>query len=276
MDRYCLQTICTRGAFLLVLLLSGCGVHYVTPAGGVSYDQIADEEIYQAFSRRPASEFPAHIAFVRIQQPGYMTETSWGVDRGSFSVVTTRDVETLEQLEGIAKLPLIDSLAPVGLMLLPPETYSVDSFRKGAAKLRADMLLIYSMDTRFFVDGKVIAPLSLLSLGLVADREAHVISTVYGMVVDVRTGFVYGTVEGTAREDQRSSIWTLKESIDDARVNAEADAFQHFVSEFGSFWETLVSERQIATNADALQRINRIPAGTRYYTLSRGDDNSTR
>lgn len=218
------------------LLAGGCASRYVTPSGGVPLSELADEDLRVLYARAPASPFPANLAVLRVQDAGYSTMTNAGYGRGRYTVVTTRDIETDEAFEKIAALPLVANVAPVGRILLPPTANSLGDLRTPAARLRADLLLVYTVDTTFSVDGKALGPLSMISLGLLPNKKAHVTATVAGALIDVRTGFIYGTAESTAREEQRASMWSSEGAVDSARLRAERKAFRSFVDEFGGLW----------------------------------------
>lgn len=220
--------------------VSGCATNYFTPGSGVSFADIAESDLQNYYDVQPAAAFPANIAIVRVQDSGYVTRTARGHGHGRFTTITTRDVEDDADLEKIVGLPLVRSVAPVGRILLPSNASTIRDLRIPAAKLRADLLLVYSIDTAFSVEGKSLGPLSLISLGLIPNKKAHVTATVAGMLVDVRTGFVYGTTESTAREEQRATIWSTELAIDTSRIRAEETAFNTFVSEFGQLWKNVV------------------------------------
>ena len=231
-----------RLLFMLTLALvgSGCATHYTTPSAGVSFSDIEDLDIRELFEREPASPFPANLAIIRVQDYGDVSLTNQGFGHGRYSVVTTRDIESDADFDKIEKLPMLASVAPIGRVLLPPNSSTVKDLRVPAAKLRADLLLVYSVNTTFTVDGKSLGPLSIISLGLIPNKKAHVTATISGALVDVRTGFVYGTTEATSIERQRASIWSTETVIDRARLQAEEMAFESFVVEFEELWSSVI------------------------------------
>jgi hypothetical protein len=217
-------------------VVGGCGQHYVTPAGGVPLVELADTDIATLYEREPASPFPATVAVLRVQDRGYATWTRAGYGPGRYTVVTARDIESDEAFGRMAGLPLVTTIAPVGRILLPATTNSLDDLRTSAAQLRADLLVVYTVDSVFTVDGQPLGPLSTITLGMLPNKKAHVTSTVAGALIDVRTGFVYGTAEATTREEQRANTWSTGEAIDSARLRAEKQAFESFVDEFAKLW----------------------------------------
>lgn len=219
----------------IILGLTGCA-SYVTPASGVSLAEVSDGTLAELYSRQPATAFPANLAVMRVQDSGYYTRTNRGHGHGRYSIVTTRDVETDEDFKRLNDLPLVSGVALVGRMLLPSNANNMLDLRTPAAQLRADMLLLYSIDTSFTVDGTSLGPLSLISLGLLPNKEAHVTATVAGVLIDVRSGYVYGTTEATVTEHQRATIWSSRQAIETARLTAEAGAFASFVVDFEKLW----------------------------------------
>ena len=251
--------------FLISLIAtSGCAMHYTTPAGGVTLTDMADSDLRSYYEREPASAFPAAIAVVRVQEQGYETFTSRGYGRGRYSVVTTRDIESDEAFGELGDMPLVAGIAPVGRLLLPSQLRSIRDLRTAAAKLRADVLLIYSVDTSFNVGGQPLGPLTLMFLGLIPNKKAHVTATVAGVLVDVRTGFVYGTTEATAREDQHATVWSTDLVVDEARIRAERQAFDGFVTELQELWGDLLDTRLSSQVSDT----SRTGQPDGYYRVS--------
>lgn len=252
---------------LSALLISGCAnrLSYTTPAAGVSLAEIDDTDIRGLFSTVPAASFPANIAIVRVQDSGYATRTNRGYGHGRYSIVTTRDIETDESFDKVSKLPLVHGIAPIGRLLLPPNPNTIKDLRAPAASLHADLLLIYSVDSSFAVDGKSLGPLSLVSLGFIKNKTAHVTATVAGVLVDVRTGFIYGTTEATATEEQRASIWSTELAIDTSRMKAEQEAFDSFVDEFQDLW-TGVLNAHVATGPSVETPVAKTPMAEILHT----------
>src|SRR4051794_18263124 len=117
----------------IVFAGSGCA-SYVTPGRGADMaalgvtpearNQQTDDPIARSLGKRPLAQFPTAIAAARVQAPGYKSETaqSWG--SGRYSIVTTRDVETPEQLARLEKLPMVIGIAPVNRLLLSDQLNS--------------------------------------------------------------------------------------------------------------------------------------------------------
>ncbi len=224
-----------------LVLVQGCA-SYTTPAAGVNVSSLTDDDIAELMKVEPASGFPAHIAIARIQASGYVSKTNTSYGSGRYSVVTTRDIEDESDFERLAKLPMVGGLAPLGRLLLPENLNSIKDLRVAAARLKADLILIYSVDTAFHVEGTSLGPLSVISLGVLPNKRAFVSSTTSGVLIDVRTGFIYGVAEATAKEEERTTVWGTEDAIDAARVKAEKASFKNFTGEFETLWSNTVAQ----------------------------------
>jgi hypothetical protein len=221
---------------LLLVVCSGCAASYVTPGGSVRLVDINRADVAEVASRKPSPNFPARLAIVRVQAPQYKSYTSdsWGT--GRFSVVTTQELLTEEQIQGMEKWSSVAGVAPINRLLLPPNLDSLDDLRVSAAKIQADVVLVYTIDTSFRVQERVYAPLSILSLGTMPDRDAYITATVSALFIDVRTGFVYGLSEATAKTGGLTSVWGSSNTVDLKRVEAEQEAFKLLIPQLEKTW----------------------------------------
>lgn len=224
--------------------LGACASHYTTPAAGVSLASISekDEDIAEAYKREPAMTFPARLAVARVASSGYQSMTNAGYGSGKFSVVTVRDVESEDAVKKLSLMPRIAAVAPMARILLPTNLQSTRDLRQSAAQLKADALLVYTLDTAFRRESQQIGPLQTISLGMFDTENAIVTSTLSFAVIDVRTGFIYGTGETTASEQQRSNIWATADAADKARQRAETKAFDDGIAEVQKLWTDIVIE----------------------------------
>jgi hypothetical protein len=188
--------------------------------------------------REPAASFPARLAILRVQAPDYRSRSYAGAGprAGEFSVLTVQELLREEQLATMGAWPGVAGVAPVNRLLLPEQMDGMDDLRLAAAKLQADVLVLYTVDTKFEVRRKSVLPTGVISLGTAPDRDAHVTATASALLVDVRTGFVYGVAEATARNDGLASYWTSEEQLDRKRIQTEREAFGGLVSELAKTW----------------------------------------
>lgn len=233
----------------LALCISGCAT-YQTPGAGVNVGNLSetDGDIAEVMEREPAAPFPSRFAIARVQTTGYSSRNNQCYGKGAFCVVTTRDIETDQDLERLGRLPMISGVAVMSRILLPETLNSIKDLRLAAANLKTDMLLVYSVDTRFNVESTDIGPLALISLGFLPNKKAVVSTTASAALFDVRTGFVYGVAEATATEQQRATVWSSAEAIDSSRLKTEAESFRELLGEFEKLWKGVVEEHAREVN----------------------------
>lgn len=234
----------------ICLLLSGCAT-YQTPGAGADLGALskADGDIAERMQREPAATFPARLAIARVQASGYSSRSNQCYGKGEYCIVTTRDVESDQDFEWLGHLPMVAAVAPINRLLVPTELHSLQDLRLGAASLKTDLLLVYSIDTKFNAQSTEIGPLALISLGFLPNKKASVTSTASAALFDVRTGFVYGAAEATASEQQRATIWSSEDAIERSRVIAESEAFRKLLVEFDKLWRGVVSSKSPAASS---------------------------
>jgi len=224
------------------LLLAGCAT-YQTPGAGISIGDLsqASPDIAELIQREPAAEFPARIATIRVQASGYGSGATACYGQGGFCVVTARDLEEDEDYNRISKLAGVADIGRVTRLLVPASVSGIEDLRRAAAGLKSDIILLYSVDTRFVVEGQSLGPLSVVSLGLIPNKRAHVTSTASAALIDVRSGFIYGVAESTASDDQRASVWSTQQAIERARLGTERSAFRELIGEIEDLWKGVVN-----------------------------------
>lgn len=232
-----------KKAFFLLLPFVFGFASYTTPGSGVSLAGISDVSIEEAFSREPAASFPALAAIARVQAAGYRSRSNSGYGNGSFSVVTTRDIETEADFSALGSLQGITAVAPLTRILIPSNLASIKDLRISAAQLKADLLIVYTIDTAFRTEVGKVGPLQTIALGFLPNRKSHVDATTSAMIVAVRSGFIYGTVEATSTESQRSDFWGTQDAIEAARFSAEQASFKEALAQLTSLIDEISRTR---------------------------------
>ena len=253
-----LRSMLSAVAAVVVLTAGGCAAYH-TPGQMADFSKIGlseqdvkamtDYSVREVLAKRPMVVFPTAIAVVRVQSGDYHYQRWNGEEldtygSGAFSVVTVRDVETDEDFQKLARLPQDLGVAPLKKILLPAEMKSDLELRTAAAKLHAGLLLYYTFDTRFYTDEKV-APLSVITLGIAPNHQAHVTTTASAVLMDVNNGYVYGVYEGTSSQHQLANAWTSAEAMEEAKKRAEREAFEKLVGEFTNGWGNVVAEYKV-------------------------------
>ncbi len=226
-----------------VTVLSGCSTAYIPPGGRANFNDFASSSMKESFAAKPAATFPAGIAVVRVQAPryhDYYTDREGGVyGQGRYSVITAKEVEEDADFQRIAQLPQVGGLITISTLLLPQNLQSDRDLREAAARLKADMLLLYTFDTSFHDNDSSVA-LNVITLGLSPTRKVFVHVTASALLMDTRTGFIYAALEANEKRQLISNVWESRESADRARLDAEKSAFKELVSEFVKHWPQMV------------------------------------
>lgn len=230
--------------FLIASLFS-CA-KYVTPGGPVRISELADEDVSKILSNKPASEFPVNIAIARIQSSDY---TNYRYRRpynpqpqDKFSMILTRDASEEDSFQELAKMEGIKQMAPFNRLLLPYNYSSIKDLRLAAAKMKAQMLLVYTFDTQFVIDTKNYGPQNVISLGYLKNKEVKVVTTASVALFDVQTEYLYGLAEATSQETKRANAWKKLDEVDNLRTETEKKAFQQLVGEIEKMWKGVREE----------------------------------
>lgn len=223
-------------AVAVLLSCTACAGSYKTPGGPVHLEAISGSDAAGSMPRQPSPHFPANIAVVRVQAPQYESYSSGSYGKGRYSIVTSQELLTEEQLELLAKWPAVDTVSALDPQLMPPKLESLDDLRLSAAKHQADILLIYTVDTAFHVKDKDYGPQASIKLGSGLDASAYVASTATAVFTDVRTGFVYGEAKATAKLADLGKAWSSTQLLDQQRLEAERQAFKLLSAEAEKAW----------------------------------------
>ncbi len=224
------------------IVLCGCGT-YIPPSGRADLSAVANPSMQESFSAKPAAAFPAYIAAVRVQAPGYhnyYTDESGGVyGSGRYSVITIKEVEDDADFERLQRLPNLGGLITINPLLLPRHLTSDAQIRDAAARLKADMVLLYTFDTSFHNNDESVA-LNVISLGLSPTRHVYVHVDASALLVDTRTGFIYAAFEANEHQKILSNAWESGETADRARRDSERAAFKDLVDQFQKNWPRII------------------------------------
>jgi hypothetical protein len=248
-------------ALVAIVLLSGCS-SYITPGGRADFSSFTSatpsapdgsasdsrggypsSRMQESFAAQPTARFPVGIAFVRVQAPQYysyyadQTGSVWG--EGRYSIITTREVGEEDALARIGALPQVQGITGLNRMLLPTHLDSDRELREAAARVKAEMLVLYTFDTSFHDQNKSI-PLTTISLGTTLTKRISVHVTASALVLDTRTGFIYATFEASEQRQVDASLWSERRKADSARQEAEQAAFRKLTDEFVRDWHLIV------------------------------------
>jgi len=230
---------------VLIATITSC-THYVTPGSAVKISELADEDISKLLSNKPTSEFPVNIAVARIQHPQYTNykqqQSSYSGQQGNFSMILTRDATEDEAFQKLSELNGVNQASPFNRLLLPYNYKSIKDLRMAAAKMKAQMLMVYTFDTEFMIDTKNYGPQNAFSLGYLKNKDVKVTTTASVALFDVQTEYLYGLAEATADEHKKSNAWKKEDEVDNLRIATEKKAFEKLMGEVEKMWDGVVQE----------------------------------
>ena len=165
---------------------AGCTSHINSPAVaraiGEKRAAFSDPLIARAYHAQPLMRFPATIAIAT---------------QSGDTLQHIRNLSAQGRLDTLKTLPQVANFITLSSLLNNPQTTATKpdlAMREAAARMHSDAILIVATETQA-TDGKIIAPLTELSLGLFPNKRYELVSTALAALVDTRTGYVYGTLE---------------------------------------------------------------------------------
>lgn len=219
---------------LCVTALSGCASSYVTPNKSVDLAQVSDIDIQQAYQGKPTANFPARIVYVRLEKA---EENYYG--SGSYNVVKTWGFESEEDEARLSRLVGVAGIAPLSEMLIPSELSGLKDLRMIAAKMHADMLLVYSVDSASRVEKKEFGLLEVITLGFRDNKEVDVKASASATFYDVKTEYLYGLAQASSRKAGQTDIWNREKVVAGLRKAAEKEALHNLVPQIEATWEKI-------------------------------------
>jgi hypothetical protein len=226
---------------MLFLALTGCAA-YRTPGAGAPLSELAASGTGGGAgeSRRPAVVFPARIALVRVQSAEYAATDPACHGTGRYCVMTVRNIESAREVRRLQQLPRVAAVDNLSPERVPSSLNTVDALRQAAGE-NADLLLLYTLDTRFTIDGAEYGQLAEIKPGFLPNRDARVTAKTAAALIDVHSGYVYGKLEAVSWTDQNAAMWATRTAIEDERRMTERASFELFVNKFASLWQDVVA-----------------------------------
>jgi len=214
----------------MALLLAGCGT-YETPPPRACLNALAEPSLKKAYGARPLAKFPAALAVVRLQGNGRCA--------GSDSMQLSLDTEKTK--ERLSRLPGVSGVVRLNKLVLADEIKSDVDVRTAAAKLHADLLLLYTVDTTFRTNDRM-GLLTVCSLGLLPTFHYETRSTVAGVLMDTQSGYIYGAVEEEATRSGMSNGWFKAWIQDGSAARTQQDAFGKALTSFEELWKRVYAK----------------------------------
>jgi hypothetical protein len=227
--------------FSLSLLLSGCATYQAPGSGLALADLSGQDTTAESGSPQPVAPFPARIVLTRVQSANYATTNAGCVGAGAYCVLLDSPVESVDSLQRLQALPLVSAVERLPRAALPPQVNRLGDLRSAASAAGADLLVLYSIDTRFTVDDMKLDPLAVITPGFLPNHGARVTAVTSAVLVDVRSGFVYGVAEATSWRDQNATVWATRGTIEDERRITERASFELCEDKISALWKDVIA-----------------------------------
>ena len=205
------------------------------PKGGGEREEMSPQWLRDAATVKPAVKFPAALLVARVQESGYRNRYLEGIDAGGYSIITTREVETEDDMARISRLRGVSEVGSLNRLLVQARRSDATALREAAARLHADLLLVYTFSTSSH-DRNNLPLLSVITLGLAPTQSYRVTSTISAIVLDVKTGYVYGAIEQSGKHEGLTIAWNTGSALEAGRRKVEREVFEKLLTELDSFW----------------------------------------
>ena len=243
---------------LALMVMSGCASSYIPPGEKADLNKFAPQDIQDAFAVKATNPFPAAIAAVRVQAPNYsnryLEQNGGRHGSGQYSVILTKELNEEAVLAEVGPLPQVKGVVSINRLLLPDTLDSDEDIRVAAARLQADLVFLYTLDTAFY-DNDLSTPLKVVTLGLSPTNKITAVTTCSALLLDTRTGYLYSAYEATEKATTLSTSWGSADTADEVRRETEQKAFKKLVESVAASWPQLLQRHapQQANAATAVQ-----------------------
>ncbi len=239
-----MRTLLATSLLLLSSALVGCQAYHA-PGGPANLRAMGfaqpDGSISGPLVPQQRATVSTLLGIARVQAPEFATFTGGSTTKGPISIVTQIDSEDPADIAKLGKMYAIRGTLGLNKLVLPDSVSTEAELRKAAAETGADVLLVYTLDTQFFVPNRVEYG-EQVKLALVTDPAANVQTVASGVIVDVRSGRIMGQAQGNAKAFVNAGSADGGSVIDRSRRNAERAAFKAMTDEVAERW-TLIIER---------------------------------
>ena len=223
----------------------GCA-EYKVPGPGADFHAMgialnpASDEVHGP-QAKPTTTFPASIAYARVQGPVYQDNSSQTYGIGIYTVVMTHDVEKPDTLQRLAAMRSVTKVEPINKLHLQQSLASAQQLRDAAVGMNSNMLLIYTFDDTVR-DSDDSPPLTILTIGILETKKITLTSTASAVLMDPKTGFVYGATEITDEKTATSNAWGEAAAGEATRQEVETSAFDKLTGQVEKTWGGVLTQ----------------------------------
>ena len=191
----------------------------------------------------PTASFPVNIAFARIQPiRSNVRREQDCIGQGRFCLISNRYLETEESMQKLLALDDLRGIAPINQFLISDTEDTQEQLRNAASAVQAEMLLVYSVNTRSEIASHELGILGAAFLGYAPTKKALVNTTISAGLYDTSTGYVCALFEASASVDKRGNFWSIDSVTDSATREAESEAFHALIGNIEQRWPAFLAE----------------------------------
>lgn len=219
-----------------ILFVCGCYESYATPQAQPASMRLLEDQSKNAAPGTPNLQLPATLAIARIQSQYYGNTPGFHIINNR-ALESKIDMSPIRNQKGIRDMVILNSLLASG------ELSSSSQLRASAKSLKADVLLVYTIDTQSeYRDNASI--LSVFSLGMAPTVKMSVTTTITAVLIDTQTGFLYGTFETTSHKEQTAAAMTSNDARGQCQDFTEKDAMTQMINRFPELWNQVLSQSE--------------------------------
>lgn len=180
---------------------------------------------------KPTVKFPTRLAVVKVKD-GY---------GGKLTVAPNQHVERPEYAQTISELEGLKGMVNLNNTTVGNGSVSYTSLRRSARNLGADMLGIYKFNTST-QDTEGPAVIQFASLGFAPVNSQKSVSAVSLILMDAKTGYVYGVLEESDKSSRLSSSWTTYNARSVNELKSKQKAMDKLMKKVPTFWNRIVTK----------------------------------
>jgi hypothetical protein len=225
------------------LMLSACETQTQTTSGQdylAAYPKTAaatpssdmDAEVRRVAAVEPTLRFPARIGIARLGPSGLTAVPSdeaehWSEVAGRLGAGYGAFIPISPMIAAMVELPQRDGSRT------SYARHAIDTIRLAAARQHLDAVLIYEVDgTADAHDTPMsIADWTLIGAFVLPTQKVKAVGVAQAMLIDVRNGYPYGTIQSTAADDHMTTAIGWRDSGAKLKARVEADAVAKLAGE---------------------------------------------
>lgn len=180
---------------------------------------------------RPIASFPAVIAVLELTSP-----KQWNEER-AMGIRTEEESADLRCLDSLPRVQQLSMINPMHIQWGHPQSYY-----SAARSMNADILILYQVRSGRVYHGVTIPLLGVLTLGLFPNEYRQAFATASALILDARTGYLYGTIEMSSSAWRLANGWTGDDQDDSIALRARQHAIADFGKALPQAWERILKK----------------------------------